>query len=512
MCKITCWKNCCSQWRVWFRPIVITVYILFVIIIVPTLIVNSVRDGFSRKDQLILIGGLFVLTAIPMSVWHISQHIIHFTKPQLQKPIIRVLWMVPIYASNAWFGLLFPEYSFYIDGVREIYEAYVIYNFMVYMLNYLNLQMDLGANLEFQAPVHHTFPLCCLAPIIMSREFIHKCKHGILQYAVVRPIVTVISIICELCDVYGEGSISPNVAFPYIMFINNLSQFVAMYCLVLFYRANKTELKPMNPVPKFLCIKAVIFFSFFQGVVITFLVYFGYIKNIFGSEEGSDYKILSSKLQDFLICIEMFFAALAHQYSYPHRPFHRNTPDGNNGLTYNAFRAMWDVSDIREDIFEHFSVVCSSVSRRVLGRGSTAETSHLIPSGSSGSGYQSEYKINTRPSTYGAVASGHEHQHNDGINIVKQTVTKDYSPQFGAPKTTSYFQPTSSSSSSTRNDKSNSNTTNTSRSETFMEIPIGMRKSDSTASDFGLNTPIDECGINVRGMEKDSYILKYPNA
>lgn len=213
----------------------------------------------------------------------------------------------------------------------------------------------------------------------------------------------------------------------------------------------------------------------------------------------------------------MFFAALAHQYSYPHRPFHRNTPDGNTGLTYNAFRAMWDVSDIREDIFEHFSVVCSSVSRRVLGRGSTSETSHLIPSGSSGgsAGYHSEYKINTRPSsTYGAVASGHDdHPHNDGINIVKQTATKDYSPQFGgAPKTTSYFQPTSSSSSSTRNDKSNSNTTNTSRSETFMEIPIGMRKSDSTASDFGLNTPTDECGINVRGLEKDSYILKYPNA
>lgn len=92
-----------------------------------------------------------------------------------------------------WFGLLFPEYSFYIDSIREIYEAYVIYNFMVYLLNYLNLQMDLGANLEFQAPVRHTFPLCCLAPIIMSREFIHKCKHGILQYAVVRPIVTVIS-------------------------------------------------------------------------------------------------------------------------------------------------------------------------------------------------------------------------------------------------------------------------------------------------------------------------------
>lgn len=68
--------------------------------------------------------------------------------------------------------------------------------------------------------------------------------------------------ICELSGVYGESDFSPKVAFPYMIAINNLSQFVAMYCLVLFYRANKTELKPMKPIGKFLCIKAVVFFSF----------------------------------------------------------------------------------------------------------------------------------------------------------------------------------------------------------------------------------------------------------
>lgn len=96
----------------------------------------------------------------------------------------------------------------------------------------------------------------------------------------------VICSICELSGVYGEGSFSGDVAFPYIVAINNISQFVAMYCLVLFYQANKVchqvilrdcvhpsidfifaiylqdELKPMKPFPKFLCIKAVVFFSF----------------------------------------------------------------------------------------------------------------------------------------------------------------------------------------------------------------------------------------------------------
>ena len=68
--------------------------------------------------------------------------------------------------------------------------------------------------------------------------------------------------ICELNGVYGEGEFRTDVAFPYMIALNNLSQFVAMYCLVLFYRANAEALKPMKPIGKFLCIKAVVFFSF----------------------------------------------------------------------------------------------------------------------------------------------------------------------------------------------------------------------------------------------------------
>lgn len=95
------WSELCARWRLWIRPTVILLYALFVIIVLPLLIVNTVKDGFTKKDQLILIGGLFVFTTLPICIWHIMQHIVHFTKPILQKPIIRILWMVPIYAVNA---------------------------------------------------------------------------------------------------------------------------------------------------------------------------------------------------------------------------------------------------------------------------------------------------------------------------------------------------------------------------------------------------------------------------
>lgn len=90
-------------------------------------------------------------------------------------------------------GLIFYEHSFYMDCVREIYEAYVIYNFMVYLLNYLNLEMDLERNLELKPQQPHTFPLCCMRPWRMGREFVHNCKHGILQYTVLRLFTTLIA-------------------------------------------------------------------------------------------------------------------------------------------------------------------------------------------------------------------------------------------------------------------------------------------------------------------------------
>lgn len=249
---------------------------------------------------------------------------------RLQKHIIRIIMMIPVYSLDALFGLIYPKYSLYVDGLREIYEAYVIYNFMKYLLNYLNLEMDFVIAIQFKPQVYHFFPLCWMTPWRMGRELVHNCKHGILQYTIIRPLTTIIAIICELSGVYGESEFKFSVAYPYIAFINNLSQFCAMYCLVLFYRANYDELKSMKPLPKFLCIKAVVFFSFLwvnelnflsrlitqntfyfsQEVLINILVYYDIISDVFNSDidKEGDYKLLSSRLQNFLICVEMFLA------------------------------------------------------------------------------------------------------------------------------------------------------------------------------------------------------------
>uniref|UniRef100_A0A336MEH5 CSON014398 protein n=1 Tax=Culicoides sonorensis TaxID=179676 RepID=A0A336MEH5_CULSO len=507
-----CTSSFYSRWRIYMRPLLIIIYLLFLIVVVPWLIINSVKDGFKTKDQLVLISGLFVMLALPISFWHISQHIVHFTKPQLQKHIIRILWMVPIYALNAWFGLLYPAHSIYMDSVRECYEAYVIYNFMKFLLNYLNLQMDLQANLQLKSQVHHYFPLCCLPAWEMGQEFLQNCKHGILQYAVVRPITTFIAFICEMNDVYGEGQFKPNVAYVYILLVNNFSQMFAMYSLVLFYKANHQELKPMKPFPKFLCIKAVIFFSFFQGVCINFLVYFGFIKNVFGEEDPdkTDPHLLSTKLQDFLICIEMFLAALGHYFSFPHKPYHINIPNydsSNNRGFLNALMAMLDISDVRDDLGEHIGVVGSSFARRLQGRSNyyhvprgrtQGEREYLITDQLN---YQSS--VTQKPNRYGAVNIVRPPPKREDDGFVQANL---FSVNY--PSTQSSMM-TTSNSSCTMTTSSRTEVTPDTEATTGATSTQNIKKSESSNSDWISEQQNDFIEVNVRGQEKTHIKYKY---
>jgi len=354
--------NCVSRWRLWIRPVVMSLYFTILVIVLPILIVSLWQSLHDLKFEVWIVGGLFSLMALPISLWDITQHLVHYTKPYLQKYIIRILWMVPIYSLNAWLGLSYPEYGVYMDSCRECYEAYVIYNFMMFLLTYLSHEVGLGEGEVMSSSTHikHIFPLCCLTPWPIGSKLVHRCKHGILQYTFVRPLTTVISVICELAGVYREGEFRGDAAYPYMIAANNLSQFVAMYCLVFFYRAHREALNPMKPIGKFLCIKAVVFFSFFQGVIIAILVFTGVLSGWFG--EGN---YVPQRIQNFLICIEMFLAAIAHHYTFSYKPY-VDINEEQQGCCF-AFLHMWDISDVRRDFAEHINVIGATVRRRVGG-------------------------------------------------------------------------------------------------------------------------------------------------
>ncbi|XP_034300848.2 transmembrane protein 184C isoform X2 [Magallana gigas] len=169
--------------------------------------------------------------------------------------------------------------------------------------------------------------------------------------------------ICQLNDAYHEGDFDFKSAWSYLTIINNISQIWAMYCLVLFYKAMKEELAPIKPIPKFLCVKFVVFFSFWQSVLIAILVKLNWIPQGGAWDFYDSIQQVATGLQDFLICIEMFLAAIAHYFSFSHKPYIRS--DNEDVNCFASFLMMWDVSDMRDDVIEHVKVIGKTVKKTI---------------------------------------------------------------------------------------------------------------------------------------------------
>lgn len=330
---------------------------------------------------------ILMIISVALSLYSVCGHLCNFTKPYLQRYVVRILLMVPIYSMNAWFAMILPEAGPYLDTSREVYESFVIYSFMKYLLNFLQHDTNLQQYIDHKPGPKNIFPLCCLPACVGGKSFMVLCKHGILQYVVVRPLTTLIAFISQLFDFYGEGNYNPlsGYTYPVLLLINNASQVTAMYCLVIFYVGYRQELAPMKPLAKFFSIKLVVFFSFFQYVVISGLLEIHAVEKFFENlfPELNDKVSIGRKLQEFLICIDMLIAAFGHVFAFPHKPFtedeettplsgsptasRRSSSRSSSRLTkkgrscFAAFAHLFDFSDERSDIGEHFGHIFDRV-------------------------------------------------------------------------------------------------------------------------------------------------------
>lgn len=267
------------------------------------------------------LSGIFVWSALIITCHQIYLHLRSYTVPNEQRYIIRILFIVPIYAFDSWLSLLFisnDQYYVYFDSVRDCYEAFVIYNFLSLSFEYLGGESAIMSEIRGK-PIQSSclYGTCCLVGISYSIGFLRFCKQATLQFCVIKPIMAVITILLQAFGKYHDGDFNVTGGYLYITIIYNISVSLALYALFLFYFATSDLLRPFEPVLKFLTIKSVIFLSFWQGMVLAILERCGVIPEalvIDGHEVGAG--TVAAGWQNFIICIEMFFAAIALRYAF----------------------------------------------------------------------------------------------------------------------------------------------------------------------------------------------------
>lgn len=178
------------------------------------------------------------------------------------------------------------------------------------------------------------FPLCGFHYTPTKPHFLPAVKWTVLQYIIIRPLITIIGIICQsqnvLCTSKG---FNPHYASVYLASIDFASISVALYGLFLFYSLTKTELEGKRPVAKFLSIKLIIVFSFYQGFIFNALEGRVIHATQFWTETN-----IADGLNSLAICIEMVFFAALMLWAFPYTDYRRPAGEPATKL----WRPLWD--------------------------------------------------------------------------------------------------------------------------------------------------------------------------
>lgn len=99
-------------------------------------------------------------------------------------------------------------------------------------------------------------------------------KQGVLQFVMIKPFTAFAAILLDHMGLYHDGQFNLHSGYFWIAGINNFSISLSLYCLVLFYMATEERLAPFDPFYKFLTVKAILFFSFWQASLFQILHHF----------------------------------------------------------------------------------------------------------------------------------------------------------------------------------------------------------------------------------------------
>ena len=324
------------------------------------------------------IGSLSLVTLLLTGIL-IYCHLSYYVSPRAQTHIIRIVAMAPIYTINSLLSILFHRYAVYFDLARDCYEAFVLYQFFALLLHYFNTEainqfpenteseddvrlrelrslsdhgggdsessgsyteeseeeVGIGNTQYFiEAPIivaddatttcHYLakvrlnvypFPCCCCSRDTPGNVLFVRIRRCVFQYIVVKPLLSMVAAILYTLGLYVPSSFGLKSAYMWIALVTNLSIFVALYYLLIFYNLTHHVIKQHRPLSKFLAIKTILFFVFWQSVLIAALAYLSWLP-ILDTHSG-EADVSMALINNLIIAVEMTILALVNFFAFP---------------------------------------------------------------------------------------------------------------------------------------------------------------------------------------------------
>ena len=259
---------------------------------------------------------------------------------------------------TSWLSLVFPSSAGYLAIIKDGYEAYIIYQFLSFCISVLgkgdrSKVVDLlSKQVDHLTPPFRLFPCCCKPQYeddrALADAILTQCQAFTMQFVFWRPVTTIANFLLNKYQYYGLADNPHDYRAPqfYVTLIQNLSIFIAFAGLLKFYHAVDKDLEWCRPFAKFLCIKGVVFMTFWQGLALTILAETTDVG-------GGDAENWAESAQNFLICLEMLLFSIAHFYCFP-------VDEWKPGYQANFEKAKFGETLALNDFFADLKIVMSS--------------------------------------------------------------------------------------------------------------------------------------------------------
>lgn len=249
--------------------------------------IQELSEKVDQEQNLTLyqMAGTFTLLASLLTMFHMSSHLRNFYQPLIQRKIVAILWLSPIYAVTSFFSLVFPSADGYLAVIKDFYEAYAIFVFLSFLVNVLGKgDRDVAVQNLAQHASHLRKPTRCLrncyhpppetSDRAKANAVLTECQILCMQFVFVRPLTSIATFVyntvteqqhmghtnTDSSDTTASSAGSEAVDFfksPtfYIAMVTNASVFLAFTGLLKFYHAVREDLRWCQPFSKFMTIK-----------------------------------------------------------------------------------------------------------------------------------------------------------------------------------------------------------------------------------------------------------------
>ncbi|CAD6587708.1 MAG: hypothetical protein TREMPRED_004830 [Tremellales sp. Tagirdzhanova-0007] len=246
----------------------------------------------------------------------------------------------------------YRSYEYYVLP-ETAYEAITLSAFLMLLMELVALntnEKEISTALARKDKRKMPFPFNCFRFRASKPYFMHTLSFSVMQYVIIRPLISIIGIICEYYNVLCPQKYSVHFAEAYLDSVDFVSISFALYGLIVFYILCKDELRGRRPLAKFLAIKLIVFFTFYQSFVFSVLQDYNVIKasSFWTADNVVDgLSALCTTIEMVFFSIFMGWAYLWTDYTNPvMNPYQRPT----GVKTY--FQAIWDTINLSDFAFE----------------------------------------------------------------------------------------------------------------------------------------------------------------